>query len=118
MNFLLDDNARNHIKFLFLKPELAIDDPEKFYNEELIFSDVILERTHKRKGFKLAVGVCGSLVWLMQVMRNNEGNYIVNFYFNNENIEDFINEAKMLDKLYMSERILRHGKRSNQTSTN
>ena len=113
--FLLDDNGRNHIRFHFLKEELSIDDPESFY-EDVLMSELLLELTHKRKGFKLSVGKFANLCWLMQCLRNNEGNYVVDFYINDENIDDFISEAKMLDKLYKSERVLSYGKRSNQAS--
>ena len=118
-NFLLDDNGRNHIKFHFLKEELnTITDPEEFYSDIVNFSEILLERAHKRKGFKLSVGKLDNLYWLMQVLRNNEDAYVVNFYFNDENLSDLIAEAKALDKLYSTERILkRNGKRSSQTST-
>lgn len=118
-NFLLDDNGRNHIKFHFLKEELnTITDPEEFYSDIVNFSEILFSRSHVRKGFKLSVGKLDNLFWLMQVMRNNEGAYVVVFYFNDENLDDFLAEAKMLDKMYSTERILmRNGKRANQTST-
>lgn len=115
--FLLDDDARNHIKFNFLKEELSCTDPEEFY-QDLLMSEILFERTHKRKGFKLSVGKFDKYCWLMQCFRNNDNAYNVSIYVNDENINDFISEAKMLDKLYSTERILSYGKRSSQTSTN
>lgn len=108
MGFLLNDNGRNHIKFNFLKEELnTITDPEEFYSDIVNFSEILFSRSHVRKGFKLSVGKLDNLFWLMQVMRNNENAYVVNFYFNNENLNDFIAEAKMLDKMYSTERVLK-----------
>ena len=114
--FLLDDNGRNHIKFHFLKEKLAIENPEEFY-QDILMSEILFSRTHVRKGFKLAVGRFDKYVWLMQDVRNNEGNHVVTFYINDENVDDFLAEAKMLDKLYSTERVLSYGKRTSKTST-